>query len=57
MAEELFLFLKDLSDSGIDLSKVDVWFDENQTYQLGCLALIDSFSYNSESNEITLMES
>lgn len=57
MAEELFLFLKALADSGIDLSKVDVWFDENSTHQMGCLGLIDSFEYDPETNEITLTES
>jgi hypothetical protein len=58
MAEELFQFLLKLKEDGLDLSEVDVWFDEfpDPSYLSGFLGLVDLFSYDPEDKEITLTE-
>jgi hypothetical protein len=58
MAEELFQFLLKLKEDGVDLSEVDVWFDEfpDPSDLNGFLGLVDLFSYDPEDKEITLTE-
>ena len=57
MAEELFQFLLKLKESGVDLSEIDVWFDEEPNESGGAgafLGLVNLFSYDSKDKEIIL---